>query len=132
MAGVVITVPKPLVSNLDKTFPFDFQKFMVEKIEDTFNFPPLTTDDPALLPAQPAAGSSQWGAVQNAWESPTLGRQAPLAAVDLWQAVALSNMGWDANKPNGKAGKVLSGKMPADLVDELDDYYLWAPLLSTS
>jgi hypothetical protein len=137
MCGVTISVPKALVSELDRTYPFNYQKFMVLEIEEVFEFPSLADNYSPFLPAKPdqpppSTPSKQWDNVRTAWENPSMGDTAPPDAVKLWQNIGLSELGWDPAKVDDKTGETLSGQIPADLVKNLEDYYLWAPFLSTA
>ena len=39
-------------------------------------------------------------------------------------------MGWDPNKIDSEAGHEFVGRVPAAVVKDLEDYYLWAPFLT--
>ena len=137
MCGVVISVPAPLLSIADTTKPFDYRKFMVQEIENRFTFPALRANEKRFLPTPPdrpppKQPSKQWDYVRAAWENPGMGTQAPLDAVELWQQMGLSELGWDPEKVDPKKVRGLTGAMPVELVENLEDYYLWAPFLSAA
>jgi hypothetical protein len=116
------------VSDEDTTYPIDFRTFMVEDADSPLPpFPQLPNDEPAFLPDQPVSGSGKWAAVQTAWSNPAMGANAPNCLVTLWSSVGETDLGWDAT-----ASGLLSDKLPADLIANLDSYYLWAPFVSPS
>lgn len=136
MCGVVITVPKPQVSELDKMPQFDYRKFMVQEINHVFPFPALPANAVSFLPAKPATRepgkqSEQWINVRNRWEQPGYGESAPLDAVAMWVDVGKHEFGWrDEKVDNGT--NAMTGRRPEELVKELEAYYLWPPFLSAT
>ena len=132
LCGVTITVPKPLVSELDTTRPFDFKKYMVLEIESDFQFPKMNPQERVFQPApvDEADRPKQWDAVRDAWNAPGFGEDAPTLVSELWHEVGLSDLGWDPNKIDPESGHEFLGRVPEALVKDLEDYYLWAPFLT--
>ncbi|RDL32364.1 uncharacterized protein BP5553_08820 [Venustampulla echinocandica] len=135
MCGVVITVPKPLISELDTTQPFNYQKFMVQEITGLFPFPVLPPNEARFLPAPPdvpppGQSSKQWADVRATWESPGYGAEAPLDAVNLWVQMGIEELGWSEAKLDDGKGNKMTGRQPEALLKGLEGYYLWPPLLS--
>ncbi|KAI1872499.1 hypothetical protein JX265_005379 [Neoarthrinium moseri] len=132
MCGVIISVPDAAVSDKDKTFPFKYQTFMVQELDEKlYKFPKLEANEKAFLPADPGDKKKQWDQVRQAWENPKMGSDAPSQGVAIWESLGLSDLGWDPAKVNKKADEELTGQMPKSLVDDLEGYYLWAPFRGT-
>lgn len=105
---------------------------MVLEIESDFHFPRIIPEEPVFQPApvDEADRPKQWDAVRDAWNAPELGEGASMRASELWQEVGLSDLGWDPNKIDSEAGHEFVGRVPAAVVKDLEDYYLWAPFLT--
>ncbi|KAB8349758.1 hypothetical protein FH972_023772 [Carpinus fangiana] len=102
LCGVVVRVPKSLVSVADTTKPFDYKKFMVQEIGGQYGFAKLRPNEAKFLPAPPE-GKTQWDSVKSAWKSPGMGGEAPITVVDMWQDMGLSDLGWDPAKVDTEA-----------------------------
>jgi hypothetical protein len=133
MCGVSIGKPEPLVSESDTMPPFNFQKAQVEDVGTHFRFKDFDPNPESFLPLKPddTLGGKQWGLVSDAWNHPLMGDNAGDLAVQTWvNDVGLSILGWDPKKMAVEDNRQLTGVKPKGLVDDIDNYFLWAPTLS--
>lgn len=105
---------------------------MVLEIEPTYQFPFLIKEPRQFLPLEPdnKKGGKQWADVKAVWQKQGTVDSPSEKAANLWKDIGLSLMGWDPAKVDEKTGSEFTGALPRRLVDDITDYYLWAPNLS--
>lgn len=122
MMGVHLTKPAPLPS-LDKTVPFDVERFQIQKMAADTSIALPSEPTSAFQPIMPDAGKKQWENVKRVWNGKEGTAQQ---TVDMWKSLGLARLGW-AKK---KIDRVLTGSKPQKIVNDLPKYYLLAPQLS--
>ncbi|EXJ83694.1 hypothetical protein A1O1_07318 [Capronia coronata CBS 617.96] len=135
MCGVSISKPDPQVSTGDKMPPFKFQLAQVEDVGTHFQFKEFDPDPESFLPLEPddSMGGNQWDLVSKAWNHPRTGDTVADLAVQAWtDDIGLTLLGWDPKKMavSATGDNRMTGAKPQGLLDDIGDYFLWAPMLS--
>ncbi|KAI9689316.1 MAG: hypothetical protein M1822_009966 [Bathelium mastoideum] len=141
--GVRISRPQNKEATKDLLQPFNYQAFMIRPLHSEKSIPNFEPDDKSFLPdkpdiaptgedGKPTRSSQQWSWVRQAWESPSMGSTALTDAVTMWTDLGLNHMGWDPAKLGGGTEPDLVGTQPINLIADLEERFMRAPLISVA
>ncbi|KAF7563164.1 hypothetical protein G7046_g951 [Stylonectria norvegica] len=145
LCGVRISRPKDLPAT-ERMPQFSYKEFMITAVQPIRLFPSLEPEAARFLPGKPdippvdehgrpERPSDQWDWVREKWEEPEMeqGVSAKIF-VDAWRDIALEVMGWDTSKLTLRKDGLSSliADRPRKLIDDLENRYMWGPLISAA